>query len=71
MTPDDDEAVDLCASCGAALTVGAETGYAFGPSAVLCAPCAARRGGVYDAARDRWVVEPDVADLPDERRPHR
>jgi hypothetical protein len=71
MSPDEDEFPDVCASCGAAVTVDAERSYAYGPSGVLCHACATRRGGVYDATRDRWVVEPDLADLPDERRPHR
>lgn len=71
MAPDENEIDDRCASCGTPLTVGAERSYAFGPSGMLCEACATRRGGVYDAERDRWVVEPDLAGLPDERRPHR
>jgi len=67
MAPDE-ELLEVCASCGLPITLGAETTYAFGPSSILCPACATRRGGVYDAERDRWVVEPDVADLPDERR---
>jgi len=69
MAPDEDELADLCASCGAPLTVGAERAFAFGPSGVLCEACAARRGGVYDSRYDRWVVEPDLSGLPDERKP--
>ena len=66
-----EELVDVCASCGSALTLGAERSYAYGPSGVLCHACARRRGGVYDAELERWVVDPDLTGLPDERRPPR
>jgi len=71
MFPDDDESEAVCAACGAALTLGAESAYVYGPSGMLCHTCAKERGGVYDATRDRWVVEPDLAGLADERRPRR
>jgi len=71
MAPNDEEIEDRCASCGGLLTIGADRAYAFSPTGVLCPACASRRGGVYDAERDRWVVEPDCSDLPDERRPPR
>jgi hypothetical protein len=66
----DDEAGEVCLSCGMPVEAGLERAYAYGPSGVVCHACARQRGGVYDAARDCWSVEPDVADLPDERRPH-
>ncbi len=53
------------------MDAGIERVYAYGPSGLLCHACARRRGGVYDAERERWTVEPDLTDLPDERRPHR
>jgi hypothetical protein len=65
------EKADRCASCGVEIDVGTERGYAFGPDGVLCFACATRRGGVYDAVKDRWSTEPDLSGLPDERRPHR
>jgi len=67
----DEDDRDICTSCGAAIDVGRERAFSYGPSGVLCHACATRRGGVYDAGRERWEVEPDLTDLPDERRPHR
>jgi len=67
----DEEDRDVCMSCGMPVDVGLERAYAYGPSGVLCYACARRRGGVHDAERDCWTVEPDLTDLPDERRPHR
>jgi hypothetical protein len=55
-----------CADCGARVLSGAEAGYGFGDNAVLCASCATRRGGSYDARQERWVEPPRVADLLDE-----
>lgn len=66
----DEEVPELCASCGSPVQVALERAFAFGESGVLCHACARSRGGVYDAARECWSVEPDVAGLPDERRPH-
>ena len=63
----DEDETDVCASCGTPIE---ERGFTYGPSGALCFACARERGGVYDAERDRWEVEPDLADLPDERRPH-
>ena len=36
----------------------------------LCWRCASRRGGIFDPRQERWVVLPDVANLPDERKQH-
>lgn len=52
-----------CADCGARVLEGAEAGFGFGESSMLCASCAARRGGSYDSHQERWVRPPAVADL--------
>ncbi len=57
-----------CADCGAAVLAGAEAGFDFAEDATLCASCAARRGGSYDAHQERWVRPPRIADLLDEPR---
>lgn len=70
MDHEDDDPIERCAGCGIGISAGIDRGYAFGPTGVLCPACSTQRGGFYDAERDRWVVEPDVQDLPDERAPH-
>jgi hypothetical protein len=55
-----------CADCGAPILGGAEAGFGFGDDAMLCSSCAIRRGGSYDAHRERWLEPPRVADLLDE-----
>lgn len=52
-----------CADCGARILAGAEDGFDFGESSTLCGTCATKRGGSYDAHRERWVRAPSVADL--------
>lgn len=69
MEPDDLEIHEPCADCGAVVVEGLSPIFPFGESEVLCWECAIRRGGKYDAELDVWTVEPDTADLPDERRP--
>jgi hypothetical protein len=63
-----DERIDAstCADCGAPIEADSERAFGFGTGNVLCASCAARRGGRYDAERDVWHVEPDLAGLDDE-----
>ncbi|MEN8182092.1 MAG: hypothetical protein ABFS46_06110 [Myxococcota bacterium] len=51
-----------CVDCGA-LVDPREGVYGFGTEGVICFECALRRGGEYDAARDRWTKLPDVSDL--------
>ena len=51
-----------CAACGAEVSQR-DRAYAFGDDDLLCFACATERRGVYDEARDRWVVEPDNSDL--------
>ena len=58
----------LCADCGALMLAGAEDGFGFGESSMLCASCATRRGGSYDARQERWVCAPRVADRVDQPR---
>ncbi len=60
----------ICADCGALFWTNAYPAYLWGESGVLCFECAVKRGGEFDAELDRWVCEPNVGDLPDERRPH-
>lgn len=68
MHPEDDLAD--CLDCGATMAPGPDRAFALSAETFLCFACAQRRGGVYDAAPDRWTRAPDVADEPDERRPH-
>jgi hypothetical protein len=68
----DDSIGDVCARCGVAVqSVGLERAYAYGDSEVLCYACARTLGGVYDSETEDWSVEPDLTDLPDERRTER
>ncbi len=70
--PNQDESAEptACLECDAPLDPEADRAFACSPDAFLCFACSERRGGVFDAAQDRWVVAPNVAGLPDERRPH-
>jgi hypothetical protein len=54
-----------CAGCGTAISTSADRGYTYGSQSVLCFECALARGGIYDADQDRWVIAPEVADLPE------
>jgi hypothetical protein len=60
----------VCCDCGASIWPEVARAFACSPEAYLCFECAERRGGVFDATEERWIVAPNVADLPDERRPH-
>ena len=66
---DDRDDSSTCTDCGATMFEGDQS-FASSADTYLCFACAERRGGVYDGARDRWTVPPDVTGLPDERRPH-
>jgi hypothetical protein len=68
MVDPSDDRIDtsVCADCGAPIEGDIERAFGFGTGNALCALCAARRGGRYDAARDVWDVEPDLAGLEDE-----
>jgi hypothetical protein len=61
---------DSCCECGAPIWPDVDRSFVCSPEAYLCFACAERRGGVYDAAEERWTAAPDVVGLPDERRPH-
>ena len=65
-SPEDREEGEICASCGARIVDELESGFAFGTENVLCATCAIRRGGRYDAQRDVWDQPPDLTGLADE-----
>lgn len=51
-----------CVACGAEVSPQ-DRAYAFGDDELLCFTCSTARNGVFDENHDRWVVEPDVADL--------
>jgi len=57
---------DVCASCGARIALESERAFGFGTGNVLCAKCAASRGGRYDERRDAWDVPPHLTGLADE-----
>ena len=59
-----------CYDCSAALEPAQAGVYVFGDDLALCWQCAQKRGGVYASEDDRWLVAPNIADLPDERRAH-
>ena len=61
------ELVD-CNDCGATIAPNADAGFVTSEVFAVCLQCAVARGGVYDASQDRWIVPPDVTDVPDERR---
>ena len=65
-----DDTSGSCADCGAELRPDDRRTYDSGFGVTVCWSCALARGGVFDAARDQWAVAPNVANLPDERRPH-
>jgi hypothetical protein len=67
---DEGEDITRCIDCGETIQGAADQSFVSGPETYLCFECAERRGGVYDAAEDRWTIPPDVSGLPDERRPH-
>lgn len=59
----EEELLGRCADCGAEIQAALERAFAFGAGGLLCAACAARRGGVYDAQRDEWTQEPDYGEF--------
>jgi len=67
MERSDEMALDRCADCGADIRPGAEPVFAFGTAGMVCWDCALRRGGRYDAERERWSEAPDLRDLVPER----
>lgn len=70
VTQDEATEATVCCECDAPLVPEADRAFACSPEEFLCFACSERRGGVYDAAQDRWVIAPSVAGLPDERRAH-
>jgi len=61
---DQDEELVECMDCGGTIAPGADPSFPFGTRGILCFECAIRRGGKYDAPKDRWLVSPDLAGLP-------
>jgi hypothetical protein len=70
METDELEELVRCFDCGAMIAPGPDRAYAISDESFLCFECAERRGGRYDHDADEWIVAPNVADEPDERRPH-
>ncbi len=70
MSTDEWSEVRQCCQCGVPIFTDVDRPFACSAETFLCFACAGRRGGVYDESEDRWVRAPDVAGLPDERRPH-
>jgi hypothetical protein len=64
--PEEREERESCALCGERISPATERAFSFGAGNVLCAVCAAKRGGRFDADRDLWDVAPDLSGLPDE-----
>lgn len=57
--------VDRCLECGAALFVSPIPYFPIdGGERSLCAECAVRRGGRFDAVQQAWIPLPTLADLP-------
>lgn len=56
------EEVIECADCREPVADPTQ-GFAFGEDAALCLECATLRGGKYDAATDKWLVEPNLEGL--------
>jgi hypothetical protein len=64
--PDDEderEVAAACADCGEPIESGGARSYEFGEQSQLCWSCAIRRGGSYDAKRERWTTKPSTANL--------
>ena len=69
MHREENDELEECAGCRAAIAPGVTPSFALGDDLLLCLECAIRRGGQYDARLDRWTVAPDLSGLPLERRP--
>ena len=52
-----------CTDCGALIDPDGARSFTFGEQGVLCWSCAIRRGGSYDAKRERWTTKPSTANL--------
>jgi hypothetical protein len=59
-----------CVDCRAMIAPGPDRAFAISDDDFLCFACSIRRGGLFDYDEDSWIVAPNVADEPDERRPH-
>ncbi len=59
----EEEQLGECADCGAPVDEGADPAFPFGAASVLCFACAVRRGGAFDAFKDRWMKQPDLTGL--------
>ena len=53
-----------CIDCGAGIRPATDRAFAVDDDRFLCFDCAVRRGGVYDAAEDRWTVAPEESGIP-------
>jgi hypothetical protein len=59
----DEQSVERCADCSEEIDLASERGFPVGADGALCFRCALARGGSWDESRQRWVVEPEYADL--------
>lgn len=59
---DEREIACACADCGESIPGGVRS-YEFGEQSALCWACAVKRGGSYDAKRERWTTKPSTANL--------
>src|SRR5579864_6211497 len=59
-----------CSDCGAEIWPDVDRAFSCASRTYLCFACAERRGAVYDARGDRWLVAPSITGLREERRPH-
>jgi len=66
MQQEEDVELATCAGCGAEIALASDRAFSFGSGSALCWECSLKRGGRYDAAHERWEVDPRVSDLPAE-----
>jgi len=59
----DEQVPETCADCSDEIDPASERGLPVGADAALCFRCAVARGGRWDEDQQRWVIEPEFADL--------
>jgi hypothetical protein len=65
VTPEAIGELEVCWDCKTTISWMANRAFTFGADGVLCWSCAVRRGGIYEAAHDRWTRAPEIGDLLD------
>jgi hypothetical protein len=53
----------VCVDCGAAIDPTREPTFSITEELVLCQACTSRRGGQWDATREKWSVAPRLEGL--------